>query len=150
MNFNEHQALEVTESDLVDILLIENECHFSPWTKINFLDAIEAKNLFKVFKKGNVIIGYFVALVAYGECQLLNIAIKIDFQRKGFGQIILNDLMNYCKKNNVTNIFLEVRRSNKSAICLYEKNGFNELGVRNNYYKKKEGREDGILMGLSL
>ena len=43
MNFNEHQALEVTESDLVDILLIENECHFSPWTKRNFLDAIEAK-----------------------------------------------------------------------------------------------------------
>ena len=54
------------------------------------------------------------------------------------------------KKKKITNIFLEVRYSNSSAISLYSKAGFNELGVRSNYYKKRNGREDGLLMGLTI
>ena len=36
------------------------------------------------------------------------------------------------------------------AIKLYEKNGFNELGIRNNYYKIGDNWENGILMGAEL
>ena len=63
---------------------------------------------------------------------------------------MLKNLFNECKKENIINIFLEVRRSNLSAIRLYEKNGFNEIGVRNNYYQIRDGQEDGILMGLAI
>ena len=47
-------------------------------------------------------------------------------------------------------MFLEVRASNFTAIKLYEKNGFNELGIRDNYYKTLHGREDGLLMGCTF
>ena len=47
-------------------------------------------------------------------------------------------------------IFLEVRESNDAAINLYNKFGFNELGIRANYYKRDKGREDAIIMGLTL
>jgi len=44
----------------------------------------------------------------------------------------------------------EVRPSNKLAIKLYEKLGFNEIGVRRNYYPAHQGREDALLLALSL
>jgi len=63
---------------------------------------------------------------------------------------MLKDLFSECRKVNIVNIFLEVRRSNFLAIRLYKKIGFNEIGVRNNYYQNKDGKEDAILMGMAL
>jgi ribosomal-protein-alanine N-acetyltransferase len=47
-------------------------------------------------------------------------------------------------------MFLEVRASNASAIALYEKRGFAEVGLRRNYYPTAKGSEDAILMALDL
>ena len=139
-----------TKEDLDEIVKIENESHLTPWTKKNFIDSNNANNLFKVLKNESDIIGYYIALFAEDECQLLNITVRLELQKKGFGQLMLKNLFTDCRKKNVINVFLEVRKSNNAAIRLYEKNGFNEIGVRNNYYKNKEGKEDAILMGLSI
>ena len=63
---------------------------------------------------------------------------------------MLKDLLSECRKANIANIFLEVRKSNLSAIRLYEKKGFNEIGIRNNYYQNRHSKEDAILMGLAI
>ena len=139
-----------TKEDIDTVVKIENRCHLTPWTRKNFTDSHNAKNLFKVLKEGGDIIGYYISLFSVDECQLLNLTVKSDFQKKGFGELMLKNLFNECKKENIINIFLEVRRSNLSAIRLYEKNGFNEIGVRNNYYQIRDGQEDGILMGLAI
>jgi len=139
-----------TKEDLDEIVKIENESHLTPWTKKNFIDSNDANNLFKVLKNENDIIGYYIALFVEDECQLLNITVRLGLQKKGFGQLMIKNLFTDCRKKNAINIFLEVRKSNNAAIRLYEKNGFNEIGVRNNYYKNKEGKEDAILMGLSI
>ena len=47
-------------------------------------------------------------------------------------------------------MFLEVRPSNINAIALYENMGFNEIGVRKNYYEAVGGREDGLMFALAL
>jgi len=138
------------KEDLDEIVKIENESHLTPWTKKNFIDSNNVNNLFKVLKNENDIIGYYIALFAEDECQLLNITVRLELQKKGFGQLMLKNLFTDCRKKNIINVFLEVRKSNNAAIRLYEKNGFNEIGVRNNYYKNKEGKEDAILMGLSI
>ena len=113
-----------TEEDLVDVVKIEKRCHLTPWTKKNFIDSYGAKNLFKVLKNENDIIGYYIALFSFDECELLNITIKSELQQKGFGELMLNDLLSECRKANIANIFLEVRKSNLVAIKLYEKNWF--------------------------
>ena len=136
--------------DLAEVVKIENRCHLTPWTKKNFIDSHGAKNLFKVLKSENNIIGYYIALFILDECELLNVTVKQELQKKGYGAQILQDLFSECRKENIVNIFLEVRKSNSSAIRLYEKNGFSEIGVRNNYYQNKEGKEDAILMGLAI
>ena len=139
-----------TKEDLDGVIKIENRCHLTPWTNKNFIDSYDAKNLFKVLKNETDIIGYYIALFASDECELLNITVKSGLQKKGFGQLLLEDLLNECRKKNIVNIFLEVRKSNSLAIRLYENNGFNEVGVRNNYYQNRDGKEDAILMGLTI
>ena len=139
-----------TKEDLGEVVKIENRCHLTPWTNKNFIDSYDAKNLFKVLKNENDIIGYYIVLFTLDECELLNITVKPGLQKKGFGQLMLKDFFNECRKANITNIFLEVRRSNSLAIRLYEYNGFNEVGVRNNYYQNRDGKEDAILMGLAI
>ena len=138
------------QEDLDEIVKIENKSHLTPWTKKNFTDADNANNLFKVLKSESNIVGYYIALFAAEECQLLNITVRLELKKKGFGQLMLKNLVEECRKKNIINIFLEVRLSNSSAIRLYEKNGFNEIGIRRNYYKIPDGREDAIMMGLVL
>ena len=139
-----------TKENLDEIVKIENRCHLTPWTNKNFIDSYDAKNLFKVLKNENDIIGYYIALFALDECELLNITITSELQKKGFGELMLKDLFSECREVNIINIFLEVRKSNLLAIRLYKKNGFNEIGIRNNYYQNKDGNEDAILMGLAV
>jgi ribosomal-protein-alanine N-acetyltransferase len=43
-------------------------------------------------------------------------------------------------------MFLEVRPSNAAAQCLYRSAGFNEVGMRRNYYPARVAREDAIIM----
>ena len=138
------------EEDLAEVVNIENRCHLTPWTSKNFIDSYGAKNLFKVLKNENDIIGYYIALFALDECELLNITVTSEQQKNGFGELMLKDLFSECRKANIVNIFLEVRRSNLLAIRLYKKIGFNEVGIRNNYYQNKDGKEDAILMGLAI
>lgn len=135
---------------LPEVIALENDVQLSPWSLKNFEDALTAKNLFKVFFVEKKLVGYYVALLAADECQLLNLAIHSDFQNNGYGHYLITHLKKICVNANVASIFLEVRSSNKKAIRLYEKNGFNELGIRNNYYKNNIGWEDGILMGSEL
>jgi len=139
-----------TKKDLGGVVKIENRCQLTPWTNKNFIDSYEAKNLFKVLKNETDIIGYYIALFASNECELLNITVKSELQRNGFGKLMLKDLFIECRKSNILNIFLEVRKSNLLAIRLYENNGFNEIGIRNNYYQNRDGKEDAILMGLAI
>lgn len=136
--------------DIEKIVSIEVNCHISPWTKKNFLDSINAGYTFQVLKDDHLIIGYYIASFAADECELLNITVKKNFQRQGFGTAIINHLIKNCLKRKTLNLFLEVRKSNKNAILLYEKEGFNEVGIRPNYYKALKGKEDAVLMAKSL
>jgi len=56
----------VAEEDLAEVVKIENRCHLTPWTNKNFIDSYDAKNLFKVLKNENDIIGYYIALFTLG------------------------------------------------------------------------------------
>ena len=150
IDYSEIKCCDVKSSDLNKIVVIENNSHFSPWSKKSFEGSIGAKNIFKVFLVKEKIIGYYIALIAQDQCELLNITVTKSNQNLGLGNFILKHLIYFCKVRKVANIFLEVRVSNIAAIRLYEKNGFNELGVRDNYYKTLYGKEDGLLMGYTF
>jgi [ribosomal protein S18]-alanine N-acetyltransferase len=88
--------------------------------------------------------------VAVGEAHLLTIVVPEAEQGKGYGKKMLNEMIQHAVSDNANTLYLEVRISNKTAIQFYHQRGFNELGVRNNYYPAEQGREDALILALDL
>ena len=84
------------------------------------------------------------------ESHLLNIRIKKEERGLVYGEKLLNKMIIAAEVMGSKKVILEVRISNKSAYKLYEKLGFEEIGMRKNYYRLPQGREDAFVMSKSL
>ena len=88
--------------------------------------------------------------MAGGEAHIMNICVDPEVQGQGAGSKLLENMIELAT-NKAETIFLEVRPSNRIAIALYEKRGFNEIGVRKGYYPAENGhREDAVMLALEL
>ena len=95
-------------------------------------------------------LGHGVLSVAAGEAHLLNVCVHPDCQGNGFGRNIVEYLITRARQGEATTMFLEVRPSNQVACNLYEDLGFNEVGIRENYYPAYVGREDALVLAKEL
>lgn len=138
------------DADLEEVLAIENSIYPFPWTPGIFYDCLRIGYICQVLEKDEKIIGYSIMSVAVEEAHLLTIVVALDEQGKGYGKKMLDEMIRLAKEFKAETMYLEVRASNKTAIDLYYKRGFNELGVRNNYYPAEQGREDALIMALQL
>jgi len=132
-----------TSNDLADILSIEKKVFKHPWSKEQLsweLNSQPAAENYIMLARGNMI-GYLFSHVVDDDVQILNIAIDIPFQHKGYGEQLLSYFLD--QFNTDSNIHLEVRKSNFPAINLYLKFGFHETGTRKGYYSDGE---DAIIM----
>ena len=136
--------------DLDAVMSAEVLIYPYPWTLGNFKDSLNSGYSCWMYEYENTLVGYGVLMLGAGEAHLLNLGIAKDWQRQGMGRKLLQHLIKVSREYQADMMFLEVRPSNKAAIRLYEDVGFNEMGIRKNYYPAHNGREDGILMGLSL
>lgn len=82
----------------------------------------------------NKIVGYIMTTIIYDECEILKIIVEQKYRRQGVGELLLKNIIDYCKGNSVSKIFLEVRSQNVVAKNLYQKIGFEKAGIRDNYY----------------
>lgn len=138
------------EEDLEAIMEIERDVYNFPWTKGNFHDSLKAGYSCWIYQFGPLVVGYGVMMLSVGEAHLLNVVIARDWQKKGLGWRFVQHLILVAREYKAEMMFLEVRPSNEGARKLYRNIGFNEIAVRKNYYPAAKGREDAILMGLSL
>ena len=138
------------EDDLDKVIAIEESVYPFPWTRGIFFDCLNIGYLCRILEKDQKIIAYSVMSVAAGEAHLLTIVVPQDEQGKGYGKIMLDEMIQHAVKDNATTMYLEVRASNKTAIQLYHQRGFNELGIRKNYYPDENGREDALILALDL
>ena len=132
-----------TSNDFADILSIEKKVFKHPWSKEQLsweLNSQPAAENYVMIAKGNMI-GYLFSHVVDDDVQILNIAIDIPFQHKGYGEQLLSYFLD--QFNTDSSIHLEVRKSNFPAINLYLKFGFHETGTRKRYYADGE---DAIIM----
>lgn len=138
-------------ADLPVILTIEcKACRF-PWTMGNFRDSLNCSGYFCLgLEIETKLIGYGIIMVAAGESHLLNIVIDPDFQNQGHGTFLARYLLYVAKRNGAHTMFLEVRESNQNAFHVYHQLGFNEIGIRKNYYPAEKGREHAIVLALEL
>ena len=97
---------------------------------------INDKNiLFLKILDNNEVIGYSIVLLTNPDAEILKICIKIEYRNKSYAKKLLQYNIDYLKKNNFENMYLEVRSNNNIAIKLYENLGFIKYNERKNYYK---------------
>ena len=137
-------------ADVEAVLNLERTIYPFPWTHGNFQDSLNSGYSCWIYDYCDRPIGYGILMIAAGEAHLLNLGIAHDWQSQGLGRKFLHHLIQIAKTDEVDMMFLEVRPSNTKAIQLYLSEGFNEIGLRRNYYPASNGREDAIVMGASI
>ena len=140
----------MTLEDVSDIMEIERQIYKQPWTEGIFSDCIRVGYHGFIYEVENVIQAYGLISIAAEEAHILNLCVAPDYQGQGLGRKMLNKLIDVAEAVHVKSVFLEVRASNDIAIKLYDDSGFNQLGVRKDYYPDELGREDALVFGKEL
>ncbi len=137
------------EGDIDDVLKIECSSFSTPWSREMFsceLTDHPFSYLYVARNKKGKILGYICYWLVFDEMNILNLAVEKDFRQKDIGSALLKFVLEDSAEKGAQSVILEVRRSNRAAIALYEKFGFRQAAVRKNYYENPE--EDALLMAL--
>jgi [ribosomal protein S18]-alanine N-acetyltransferase len=151
--------------DLDAVLEIEAVSHIHPWTKGNFSDSLAAGHWAYCIRpqvdqtiKGSyldsaILWAYCVLFPAVDELHLLNITVSPKLRKLGLASRMMAAIEGVAAQQNMPRIILEVRPSNIAAITLYQKLGYEQIGIRKNYYPADPQlgiREDALVMAKSI
>jgi [ribosomal protein S18]-alanine N-acetyltransferase len=137
-------------TDLDRVMDLEPALYSHPWTRGNFSDSLTAGYSCWIVECNRTLAGYGVLMIGVREAHLLNLSVATAWQRRGYGRMLLQHFTNIARASDAAQLFLEVRPSNSAARQLYIGFGFRDITVRRGYYPAGRGREDAILMGISL
>ncbi|MDY0296387.1 MAG: ribosomal protein S18-alanine N-acetyltransferase [Acidobacteriota bacterium] len=131
--------------DAVAVAQIDNAGFAEGWSVDYFQDEIDnpiARLI--VAEESAKIYGFLLLWLMPPQAELLRMAVTPERRRTGIAARLLSNMFDLLERENVHEVFLEVRRSNQAARNLYGKAGFQDCGMRPNYYRNPE--EDAICM----
>lgn len=141
----------MTAADLDEVVEVERAAYEFPWSFGNFSDALS--HAYRCVCLRNVhgrLVGYCVLMIVVDELHLLNLCVTPQAQGTGAALALLREMERYAREQYLDSVLLEVRPSNTRAIGIYERFGFAEIGRRKRYYPARDGREDAIVMRLTI
>jgi len=140
--------------DLETVKSIDKLAFPNPWPENAFQYELEKNTNARLwvgeFQDGekSTIVALAVIWIILDEAHIGTIAIHPAYQNRGCGQQFLAFICRQLISENITRIFLEVRKSNDVAIHLYQKFGFTIDGERKHYYR--DNNETAILMSAAI
>ena len=148
-----HLIASIAEHHLADIAAIEARLFDQP-TTASALAILFANPAFVGFvfstdlplRTGGA--GYIFALNDGHDADLVSIGTAPEFQRSGYGLLLLRYLAATLHERGVETLMLEVAFDNMAAQSLYARAGFNEVAVRPRYYGRAHGAVDAVVMRL--
>ncbi len=141
-------VVALSNTDSAELHAIELAAHSHPMSASLFAGNFERYHAVGLRDQSGWI-GFALISVVVGEAELLDFVVTPQQQGRGIGSAFLQWLIDNLSAK-AERFYLEVRASNEAAIQLYSGAGFVEMGVRENYYPAKGGREDAILMAMEL
>lgn len=148
------EVRRMLKNNIKDVLKIQKESGLSFWSYLDYEKEISKEDsICKVAVKKNEIIGFVVVHLLAGEnsfesAEIYNIAVKTKFRRKGVGQKLFDETIRDLKNQSISEVWLEVRKSNENALKFYQKNGFEKQSERKDYYQNPS--EDALILLLKL
>ena len=140
--------ITITEMKAVhvpQVAALEKLCFADPWSEMSI--ASELENIWSywlVALSGEQVVGYIGSQSSIDESDVMNVAVHPDWRRRGIGEELITGLVEALKSRGSHALLLEVRASNSPAISLYEKLGFQQVGLRKNYYRNP--KEDALIL----
>lgn len=145
-------ALEITPmrtEDLEAVDEIERHSFRTPWPAQVFAEELAREwARIDVARERGKVVAFVDYWLVQDEVHLLAIATHPDVRRRGIGRALLDHLLALARERDSLLVTLEVRKSNLPAIGMYERAGFQTVGVRPRYYA--EDNEDALVMTLNL
>lgn len=141
--FSKTMVTPAKSSDVSSIAEIEKATFSTPWSENAIKESMDSGTCFYVARTSGLIVGYMGISKICGEGYVTNIAVLPEYRRMGIGEKILRHVID-SSKDGLEFISLEVRASNTAAIALYEKLGFQNVGLRKKFYTNPV--EDAIIM----
>ncbi len=148
----------MTEHDLLEVVEIEEHSGLSRWGWAAYYAELQGNNrslmlVARVVRpleqvKTDDLAGYIVARFAANELHINNVAVRVEYRRRGIGCALLNRILEEGRSLGASAAFLEVRAGNSLAQALYEKCGFRNVGRRRGYYSTP--LEDALIMSAKL
>jgi ribosomal-protein-alanine acetyltransferase len=144
VNQNSKEMLDI-EMFAIQISDLEKESFEDAWSMAIIKENLKnEKYIYVIARENDKIIGFVTVLLIAPEAEILRIAVSIKSRRCKIAKMLMEKLLEELKLHKISEIILEVRKSNEPAIELYKKYDFKETGIRKDYYK--EPLEDAIIM----
>lgn len=137
------EKIYINEMSISDKEEIESNYDKFPniWDEKTFEEDARNSRYF-VAKQDNKVVGFVSYTLVLDEVEIMNIVTREDSRNQGIASSLLSYII---RKIDYNKINLEVNENNKTALNLYRKFGFKNVGLRKKYYN---GQEDAILMSL--
>ena len=136
------EIVKMNESHVSAVAELERQNFSEPWPDIAVRGELTNKlALWLVALDGETVVGYVGSQTVLQEADMMNIAVADSHRRQGIARMLVEELIRQLDAYQLT---LEVRASNAPAIALYEKLGFQQVGLRKNYYHKP--KEDALIL----
>ncbi len=134
----------LTYSDLPQVIAIERRAFPTPWSLAMFvLELSKPSGMCLAAIREGRIVGYTICSRYDTVWHVMNVAVDPELRRQGIARALLGQLYERVGEPNAQ-FTLEVRRSNRAAIELYESDGFRTAGLRRRYYQ--DNGEDALIM----
>ncbi|HEY8490566.1 MAG TPA: ribosomal protein S18-alanine N-acetyltransferase [Dehalococcoidia bacterium] len=90
------------------------------------------------------LVGFLGIWFMVEEAHVVTIAVRASHRQRGIGELLLIRALELAAERGEATVTLEVRISNEPAQRLYEKYGFQRVGIRPRYYS--DNQEDAVIM----
>lgn len=136
--------------DIDDIYSVEIASFPVAWSKEAFVGELTTNHFaqYYVLELEGKVVGYAGMWIIIDEAHITNIAILPEARGQKLGELLMTHMMAIAQPQGARGMTLEVRISNHVAIRLYEKLGFEQRGIRKNYYA--DTMEDALIMWVNL
>lgn len=126
---------------------IHAEAFDSPWDEAAFAQLLESPGVSVLGDER----GFILTRTIADEAEVLTIGVRPCARRQGLARGLIEKAVVVTRALGAERLFLEVAQSNVPAIGLYTACGFEQVGLRKNYYRRADGStEHALVMVLNF
>jgi len=118
------------------------------WDELRaFLGTDAQPALAPLEERQEVVLGFLGVWMPADEAHIVTFGVREAHRRQGIGEQLLISVIELARASGKAIVTLECRVSNEAALALYEKYGFEKVGLRPRYYS--DDHEDAYVLSVA-